>query len=148
MVDPIKKQRKNFKLFMKRKDLTAYAWAKKAGITEGTIRSYLSGRSSSLTYKTLQKLADAVDSSPKEIVDPDIDYEELLDNSQYLERQLLESVMEKIDSIIDKKNLKILSKDRRKLYFAWYDLKAETRNLKDNEKQDEDRISAMLRLVG
>jgi len=148
MTDDSKKQRKNFKLFMQRKELTAYSWAKKAGVTEGTIRSYLAERSSSLTYKTLHKLASAVDATPKEIIDPDINYEELLDNSQYLDRDLLIRCMEKVDFIIEEKNLDIIPGNRRKLYLAWYDLKYETKNLKDNDKQDNDRISAMMRMFG
>ena len=144
----IEKQRQSFKEFMQKHKLNAFAWAKKAGITEGTIRSYLAERSSSLTYKTLSKLAEAVGVTPKEIIDPDVNYEEIIDNSQYLDRSLLVRCMEKIDTIIEVKKLTVSSADRRKLYMAWYDLKTESISVKDNEKQDEDRISAMLRLVG
>ena len=53
--------------FMETRGLTPNAWAKRAGVSEGTIRNYLAGRSASLNSLTTDKLAAAADSDPSEI---------------------------------------------------------------------------------
>ncbi len=139
------KYRINLKIFMKRKGLTSYSWAKMAGITEGTIRSYLAGRSNSLTYNTLTKLANSLGVSINELVDPEINYEEYLDHKNYLNRELFENSMRIIDDIIEEKRIQISAFDRRRLYLAWYDIKNETTN--KNSKTDLELISAMLKVL-
>lgn len=146
MLDQTEKQRQNFKLFMKQNKLTAYSWAKAAGITEGTIRSYLSGRSSSLNYNTLDKLSNAIGATTKEIIDPDFSSQNII-GSNYLKKDLFLNCMEKIDNLIIKNNFTISADNKRKLYLAWYELKFELNSDKKDDKQDEDRISAMIKLV-
>src|SRR3954454_14636742 len=46
--------------FIKSRGLTVSGWCKRAGITEGTLRSFLAGRSQTLTHATLAALAYAV----------------------------------------------------------------------------------------
>jgi hypothetical protein len=57
--DIAEKQRQQLRDFMQRHNLKSYPWAKKAGISEGTIRNFLSGKSSSLTSSVIAKLAEA-----------------------------------------------------------------------------------------
>ncbi len=58
------RQRENLCKFMKANNLNANSWAKKAGISEGTIRNYLSGRNSSVSTLSLELLAQAIGVSP------------------------------------------------------------------------------------
>src|SRR5258708_1824954 len=51
--------RKRLTQFMQSKGLTVTGWAKRAGVTEGTLRSFLGRRSKTLTHATLLALADA-----------------------------------------------------------------------------------------
>ncbi len=53
-------QRENLRKFMKLNNLNANSWTKKAGISEGTIRNYLSGRSASISTLSLELLAQAI----------------------------------------------------------------------------------------
>jgi transcriptional regulator with XRE-family HTH domain len=142
------KYRKNLEIFMKRKGLTSYSWAKMAGITEGTIRSYIAGRSNSLTYNTLAKLANCLGVNINELVDPEVNYEEYLDHKNYLQREIFEGCMQVVDDIIEQKNIQISAFDRRRLYLAWYDIKNETtsKNSKGS-KTDLELISAMLKIL-
>lgn len=56
IIDP-ETTRNQFIRFMKEKNLKIKPWAKAAGAAEGAIHNYISGRTASLTYVTLQKLA-------------------------------------------------------------------------------------------
>lgn len=47
-------------VYMRSKDLTPYRWATMAGISEGTLRNFLNGRSKSISTSTLNSLASAV----------------------------------------------------------------------------------------
>lgn len=49
--------RNSLSRLMKEKGFTVTGWAKKAGITEGTLRSFLGGRTQTLTHATLLALA-------------------------------------------------------------------------------------------
>ena len=147
MTDFIEKHRNNFRTYMQRHNLTAYGWAKKAGITEGAIRSYLAGRTDSLTYSTLKKLADAHGTSPSTLLEPSEEYHKGFNDPQYIDRNIFLNSMTKVDDIIAKKNLNINEKDRQKLYFAWYDLKVELLKQSKNDSFDEDRLSSMIKML-
>lgn len=56
-------QRQALQKFMEKNGLRAAPWARAAGISEGTIRNYLRGLTRSLTYATLERLAEAADTS-------------------------------------------------------------------------------------
>lgn len=62
------KQRDNFISFMKEHNLNPNSWAKKAGISEATIRHFISGRNRSITISNLEKLAHSVNVSAHEII--------------------------------------------------------------------------------
>lgn len=47
--------------FIKSRGLTVSGWCKRAGVTEGTLRSFLAGRSQTLTHATLAALAYAAE---------------------------------------------------------------------------------------
>src|SRR5690242_19212976 len=49
--------RKTLSKLMEQKRLTVSGWAKKAGLTEGTLRSFLAGRTQTLTHATMVALA-------------------------------------------------------------------------------------------
>jgi hypothetical protein len=51
--------------------LNANSWAKKAGIRESAIRNFLAGRSSSLNFRTCEKLAAAAHSTPSDMFSND-----------------------------------------------------------------------------
>jgi transcriptional regulator with XRE-family HTH domain len=117
-------QKRNFEIFMKNHQLTAYSWGKLANVTEGTIRSYLKGRSKSLNYQTLVKLAEAVHVLPEDIVNPSEKYKSTYDNKIFIEKNLFCEVMNQIDDLIIKKNLSLSNQERQKLYFSLYDVKS------------------------
>jgi hypothetical protein len=52
--------RKRLRQFMQDERLTVTGWTKRAGVTEGTLRSFLKGGSKTLTHATLMALANAV----------------------------------------------------------------------------------------
>ena len=131
----LEQQKRNFENFMKHHKLTAYSWAKLADVTEGTIRSYIKGRSKSLNYQTLIKLADAVHVSPEDILNPSTEYKLSHDNSIFIEKNLFSEVMTQIDKIIAKKQLKISDHERQKLYFSLYDVKSKIPGNNDLESE-------------
>lgn len=49
--------------FMDRSGLSNNSWAKVAGVSEGALRNFLSGRSNTISIETLEKLTAAVDKS-------------------------------------------------------------------------------------
>jgi transcriptional regulator with XRE-family HTH domain len=51
--------RKGLLYFIKKMNLKPGTWAKEAGISEGTLRNFLTGRSNTLSYSTLRSLAHA-----------------------------------------------------------------------------------------
>jgi len=57
MSDEAELRREALRRFMDERGLKVYPWAKKAGISEGSIRNFLTGASSSLSADTLKKLA-------------------------------------------------------------------------------------------
>ena len=67
-IEIIEKQRQSLKEFMLKHKLNAFSWAKKAGISEATIRHYLSGRNSSLTSVNIEKLASAVGAKTQDLI--------------------------------------------------------------------------------
>ena len=62
-------QRECFIRFMKENGLKSSTWSKKAGISEATIRHYLSGRNSSMTAVNLELLAQSTNASISSIID-------------------------------------------------------------------------------
>ena len=60
----INRQRENLRKFMKENNLNANSWAKKAGISEGTIRNYLSGRNAPISTLSLELLSQAIGVNP------------------------------------------------------------------------------------
>ncbi len=51
-----------------RPPLKVSPWATKAGIKEGTLRAFLSGKSNAMRHDTLEKLADAANASVSEVI--------------------------------------------------------------------------------
>lgn len=62
-------QRSCFINFMKKNGLKCHTWAKKAGISEATIRHYLSGRNASMTAVNLELLAQSLKVNISNIID-------------------------------------------------------------------------------
>jgi transcriptional regulator with XRE-family HTH domain len=65
------KARQALRQFMLNRKLKIDPWAKRAGVSSGTIRNFLDGRSSSLTHKTLEKLAGAESVPIAVLIDPE-----------------------------------------------------------------------------
>lgn len=53
------KQRRALRHFMQTRKLKIYPWCKRAGVSEGTLRAFMSGQTTTLQASTLQKLAGA-----------------------------------------------------------------------------------------
>lgn len=122
--DIIDKQRNALKCFMQERKLTPFTWAKKAGITEATIRHYLSGRSQSLTSLVLEKLARSAEATVNDLVGGDhsainqnIDPEKAL-----LNREIMISSLLDIEEFLAKSELKISPQEKAYISLAWYDL--------------------------
>lgn len=56
-------RRRALRAFMKERGLSVLGWAKRAGISEGGLRDFLSGRNATLTDRTYAALAQAVDTT-------------------------------------------------------------------------------------
>lgn len=115
------KHREFLRSFMKKNNLKTSSWAAKAGISEGTIRAFLTGKTSSLTTLIIEKLAKAAGVSPGEIIFEDplaINLDE-----RYLNRDIMERSIIKVQQIIKEKKLDFPPEKLAKIYLAWYDLK-------------------------
>jgi len=60
-------RRRELRAFIEKRDLKVKPWAKKAGVSNGTVRNFLKGISKTLTQATIEKLANAADATPAEI---------------------------------------------------------------------------------
>lgn len=63
-------RRQALRKFIAMRGLKVAPWAKKAGISEGTVRNFLTGATHSLTDQTIQKLAAAADADPADLFNP------------------------------------------------------------------------------
>jgi transcriptional regulator with XRE-family HTH domain len=97
--------------FMKEHGLNTNKWAKMAGISEGTLRAYLSGRSQTISLETLSKMANAVSLPIVELIDGT--FKEV--NEIYFYKSVTE-----IDNLLSAKKIALPSEERAKLYLAWY----------------------------
>lgn len=64
------RKRRALQAFMDRHGLTVTGWARKADISEGTLRNFLKGTSSSLNQSTVDKLAEAIGVSSQDMFAP------------------------------------------------------------------------------
>ncbi len=119
--DIYNKQKQNFLNFMKDHNLNANSWAKKAGISEATIRHFLSGRNKSITLANLEKLARAAGVSPSTIIKED-SRNLILDKDQFIEAYC--NVHQFIN--ISGKKLDLLA--QAKVILAWYELSILNKN--------------------
>lgn len=108
------KQRKAFKNFMQEHKLKAFPWAKKAGVSESTIRNYINGLNQSLTSLVLEKLARSVKCRVSDLIG---------ENNPSLNRKRLIQSFIKSEELIKKSNLNISAEERINILLAWYDLK-------------------------
>lgn len=60
--------RDNLDRFITQRGLKIKPWAKKAGLSDATVRSFLKGRTTSLSYSTLERLAQAAGVTVDEII--------------------------------------------------------------------------------
>lgn len=63
-------QRNRLEQFIAKNKLKLKPWAKDAGISDATIRSYLKGRTNSLTHSTLERLAKAAGVTVDDLISP------------------------------------------------------------------------------
>ncbi len=127
----IEKQRQSFKEFMQKHKLNAFAWAKKAGISEATIRHYLSGRNNSLTSVNLERLAKAVGARSEDLVGQ-IDSPRILeplsiDNFEFsnlveIKRDLFVQVFIDLDEFMLSNRINISAKAKANILLSWYQL--------------------------
>lgn len=131
----IQKQRDSFKQFMQKNNLNANAWAKKAGITEATIRHYLSGRNQSLTSVNLERLAKAIGVRATDIISSEIEKDPDIKNFKpksiiEIERNLFIHAFEEFERLgLDNKNSN--PKERANAILSWYQMAQE--NLFDKD---------------
>ena len=112
--------RKYLKKLMQENNLSVNSWSKIAGISEGTLRAYLSGRTNSISIKTLAKLAEAIQITVDELL--------LIETKpirSYLDEEVFENSVLEVDNLIIQKKLKFDSKKKAKLYLLWYELKSQ-----------------------
>lgn len=125
------RQRHSFKEFMHKHKLNAYAWAKKAGIAEATIRHYLSGRNQSLTSVNLERLAKVMGVKPDDLIsqDPSIKTNEPFNIDSFkpsqsieIQRDLFIQVFMDLEIFILKNKMDISAKVRANILLSWYQL--------------------------
>ena len=122
MSEYIKGHREYLIRFMKKHGLNPNSWAKKADISESTLRAYLLGRSNSIGLEILYKMANGISVSVSSLI-------ESAENS--LDEVHFDKAVIEIDDIIAQKNLEMSSAEKAKLYLAWYKIlhSADTVNL-------------------
>ncbi len=124
-MDIIENQRQSFRNFMLKNKLNAFSWAKKAGISEATIRHYLSGRNNSLTSVSIERLAKSVGASAQDLIGNidlvDSDTQKDI-NSCEVNRDLFVQVFIDFENFIIKNNIKVNSKVKANILLAWYQL--------------------------
>ena len=67
-MNQVNQQRHAICHFMQQRKLKVFPWCKRAGVSEGTLRAFLRGDTSTLQTSTLQKLADAENVSVGEVL--------------------------------------------------------------------------------
>jgi transcriptional regulator with XRE-family HTH domain len=130
--------------FMKTNGLTAYSWSKKAGISEGTIRSFIAGRTNSLNSRTIIKLAAAANIPVISLLEEQEKYKlNVPVNNSNINKDLLQKSIIIVDKILKKKNIKISDEERAKIYVAWYEL----RLVSNNENKNEEMLGSLINLI-
>ncbi len=120
--DIIEKQRAALKDFMQQQKLNAFSWAKKAGVTEATIRHYLSGRSQSLTSLVLEKLAISVGVSVSDLISENKSISNNKPEDNLFNRELMARSFIDVEEFIEKSNLQLSTAEKANIVIAWYDL--------------------------
>ncbi|MCT4634705.1 MAG: helix-turn-helix transcriptional regulator [Rickettsiales bacterium] len=137
-------QRNTFKEFMQQQNLTPSSWAKKAGVTEATIRHYLSGRSQSLTSLVLEKLANSAGVSVSEIIGgKKFVYKNVELQDITLNRPLMLQTLIDVEEFINNSDLTIDAKEKAHITMAWYDLA----QILKKEKRDDSSESYLEELI-
>ena len=110
--------RTNLKKFMQDQGLNVTSWSKKAGIAEGTLRHFLSGRNNSLTYLVLEKLAAAFELSPKSF----LDNTEPKAETQVIDKNLFTQAFIHLENHIKNSNLELNNIDKAEILVSIYEL--------------------------
>jgi transcriptional regulator with XRE-family HTH domain len=114
----IEMQRQALRNFMQRNNLSASSWAKKAGVTEATIRHYLSGLNKSLTMLTLYKLAQAAQVTPQELMS----FSSIKERKFHLHNPLFIQTFIDLNEFVKSSNLDVDSTTHAYMLIAWYEL--------------------------
>jgi len=138
-------QRQAFERFIKDHKLKLLPWAKKAGVSEATIRNYLKGRNQSLTAVTLTKLANAVGVEPdvligiKEEVSSEIDHDAI-----YIKKDLFIKAFIDMEEFLTRSNIILNSVTKINAVFTWYELiqmlEKNSTTMEDDGYDDEDDL--------
>jgi transcriptional regulator with XRE-family HTH domain len=119
----IDKQRQAFKSFMAIHKLNAFAWAKKAGISEATVRHYLNGRNQSITIVNLEKLAKAAGVNTEELLRMDnIEISKEDDNIVKVNKDLFIQTFTDLNNFIIESDIKLDPQTHAHALLAWYEL--------------------------
>lgn len=131
----INKQREHFKSFMQQHKLKAFPWAKKAGVSESTIRNYLKGLNQSLTSLVLEKLASCINFSISDLIcknNNNQDIDSSIKNINSLDRNLLIESYLKTEELIAQSEPTLSPLKKAHILLAWYDV---AKILKDDNKE-------------
>jgi transcriptional regulator with XRE-family HTH domain len=135
----------NLRHLMKEQKLSMLKLSLAACLNETAIRDILNGKVKSPTYKTLQKIANALKCKVDDLVTKADDglvlkKDSLLFDNSKINVKKFASTLQTVDELLRKKELKLSYIDKARVYFAWYDLTI----LNDNPLQDEKLIEAQL----
>lgn len=140
----ILEQRKTFKNFMQAHNLKAFSWAKKARISEATIRNYVNGLNKSLTGLVLEKLAQSANVTVNDLIGSG----QITNGSAFkksdkkLDQNLFIETFKKAEELIKKSNLKSSTEERAKILLALFELAEFDKNTKNNQlDQSLDRLN-------
>lgn len=111
-------QKENFLNFMKSNNLNPNSWAKKAGISEATIRHFISGRNKSITTASLEKLANSVNVSSHEIISSN----KINSHSLIVNRELFIQSFCEIEQIIKNNYNHLPAHHLANIILSWYEL--------------------------
>jgi transcriptional regulator with XRE-family HTH domain len=121
-LDILEKQRTNFKKFMTEHKLNSSSWARKSGVSEATIRHYLSGRNKSITAINLEKLADAAGVSSERLLNNNAPELKQQLNSITVQKDLFIQTFSDVEAFITEAKLNLTPTMHANVLLAWYEL--------------------------
>ena len=135
----------NLQNFMEQHGFNMKSLSITAGLNETAVRDILRGKVNSPTYKTLNKLAIALNCNVDNLISDKTSHSNLTYKLSSIDVRLFAKSIAKIDELIKTKQISLSNLDRAKVYLAWYDLSVINRLNKNKIDSEESQFAAILK---